>query len=373
SFHAIVWSYFDIEKAKTELSTMVKKQFDNGMIPHMNYWIKSPTIIGKIADWLFKNYPENDRSFITQPAIIAYAVECVYNKSKDIEWLKSIINSLIKYYDWFYNERNVDDDGLVVVIHPWETGLDMLPCWDIFIKKKRFFKIQAGLWLNGLIKKYNKVNWDIKKIIEMDLFVVKDVSFNVIYILGLESMSRLCETLGDEERKEIFKSRSKETLNSIEKKCWNSKHSFYFDLYSRDDKKIEEFTVSGLFPIVVDIEKSHAKRIIEDHILNKEEFWPNYPIPSVSISSEKFNPNDSLLLWRGPTWLNTNWFLAQGLKKFGYKNEALSLYEKTIELVEKSGFWEYYHPFTGNGEGAKELSWSTLVVDLIKKFSKDKK
>ncbi len=368
AFHSIVWTYFDIENAKQELITVVKKQFNNGMIPHMSYWRRSPSFIGRVTDWIFKNYPEKDRSSITQPPVIGEAVEIVYEKSNDAKWLSKMIGPLIKYFNWFYSERNIDDDGLVVVIHPWETGMDMLPCWDQFIGVKKLFQVRSGLWLNRLIKRYNRVNWNIKKIIDMDLFVVKDVSFNVIYILGLQALTRLCEKIGDNENAQIFLTRSQQALKSLEDKSWNSSAKFYFDLYSRSDDQINELTVSGLFPILLYIDKKRAKLIIEKHILNKDEFWTNYPIPSVSVSSPKFSPKSSFLLWRGPTWLNTNWYLIKGLLKQGYKQEGNELIKKSIALINKSGLWEYYNPITGKGLGAKNLGWSTLIVDIIQKY-----
>jgi hypothetical protein len=38
-----------------------------------------------------------------------------------------------------------------------------------------------------------------------------------------------------------------------------------------------------------------------------------------------------------------------------------------LDLVSKSGFPEYYNPFTGEGLGGRSFSWTAaLVIDLIK-------
>ena len=34
-------------------------------------------------------------------------------------------------------------------------------------------------------------------------------------------------------------------------------------------------------------------------------------------------------------------------------------------MVERSGFREYYNPFTAEGFGSRDHSWSTLVVDML--------
>ena len=40
--------------------------------------------------------------------------------------------------------------------------------------------------------------------------------------------------------------------------------------------------------------------------------------------------------------------------------------ESIKELIEKSGFREYYNPNTGKGYGAMDFTWSGLVVDMMK-------
>jgi hypothetical protein len=34
-------------------------------------------------------------------------------------------------------------------------------------------------------------------------------------------------------------------------------------------------------------------------------------------------------------------------------------------MMVSSGIREFYDPFTGEGQGAREFGWSTLVLDLI--------
>jgi len=40
-FHAVILTRFDTEDAKKELRSLVSRQFENGLIPHVIYWEKS--------------------------------------------------------------------------------------------------------------------------------------------------------------------------------------------------------------------------------------------------------------------------------------------------------------------------------------------
>ena len=104
---------------------------------------------------------------------------------------------------------------------------------------------------------------------------------------------------------------------------------------------------------------------MEKWISAPDHFWTPYPLPSVPASDPKFIPgNPGGFIWRGPTWINTNWFLSHALRGHGYPELADTIVEKSIECIEKSGFREYYHPYTAEGLGARDFGWSTLILDF---------
>jgi hypothetical protein len=105
-----------------------------------------------------------------------------------------------------------------------------------------------------------------------------------------------------------------------------------------------------------------------EHLKDRKEYWSEYPIPTVAMTEKSFDPSNQKLLWRGPTWINTNFFIYFGLRKHKETKTADELAMRTIELVQKSGFREFYNPLTGKGGGAKNFGWSTLVslMDVTK-------
>ena len=83
--------------------------------------------------------------------------------------------------------------------------------------------------------------------------------------------------------------------------------------------------------------------------------------PSIKSNHKLF---EEKRYWRGPVWINCNWIIYQGLKKKD-KKFAEIIRKKTINLVEKKKFREYYSCKTGLGMGAKNFSWSAaLYLDL---------
>jgi hypothetical protein len=59
-------------------------------------------------------------------------------------------------------------------------------------------------------------------------------------------------------------------------------------------------------------------------------------------------------------------FLYHAPKKRGFHERAERLRRSLWQLIERSGFREYYNPFTGEGHGAREFTWSGLLIDMLK-------
>ena len=162
-----MWVHFNPQVAQQELVTLVQKQFPSGLIPHMNYW--RPATGFKLA-WGTGSTrgPGRKRTVAAsaQPPLLAQAVAAVHDQSRDGEFLVQMIPPMERYYDWLYAERSeqVSGDGLVAIIHPWESGMDLLPIWDHIHHIRRLFGLRTGRWLSAIVKAYNKVGWDLARI-----------------------------------------------------------------------------------------------------------------------------------------------------------------------------------------------------------------
>ena len=108
-----------------------------------------------------------------------------------------------------------------------------------------------------------------------------------------------------------------------------------------------------------------AKKLAEA-IEDPKQFGARFPVPSVSMAEPSFVPGYlEKLVWRGPTWNNTNWYIARGLRRHGFETLAVRVEDASVDLIEKSGFREYYNPETGEGFGAPDFSWSAVALDSL--------
>lgn len=129
AFHMISWSRLDVNNSILDLRTMLQKQVQkNGRVPEMIFWGKQSWKDKLLNKLLLSNTTITD---ITQMPMLPISLKRIYqatNKNKTI--LQEFLIDIIQYHGWWAYNRQPDHDGLVVIIHPWESGLDASPMYD---------------------------------------------------------------------------------------------------------------------------------------------------------------------------------------------------------------------------------------------------
>lgn len=150
-------------------------------------------------------------------------------------------------------------------------------------------------------------------------------------------------------------------------KCWDDKRGVFWDLSGAREERVAVLTFTSLFPLVLrDLDQDVAIRLVEEHLLDPNEFWLPYPIPSIAATEPAFDPGWlTKTTWRGPTWVNVNWYMYWALRDHGFPEQASELARRTVAMQAHGGIREFYDPRTAEGQGATQFGWSCLVLDLI--------
>ena len=357
--HSLVWLKLgEKDRAFKELLSLYIGKQQKKLFPHMIFWdYKKTNLIWLLFDRL---YPTNKYSELIQPPIIGYPLLQLHDEG--YEFSKQLIKETLEYYQHLPKCRDPEKTGLLTIVHPWESGLDSSPKFDLELNSTRMFRTKQWMRMRYLLKEFSKYDWNQKTMAEKSSFRVKCVLTNTLFAWGLESFIALLRNYNFKDETEELESLLKTTLLGLIDNCWNEKDGLFYDLNmnKNNGSQIKISTISSLMPLMLNIPNDMKNRLIS-HLTNKDEFWTKFPIPTVSLSERSFNPNNQYLLWRGPTWVNTNYFIWLGLNKHKELKLADEISSKTRQLVEISGFREFYNPLTGEGEGAKNFGWSTLI------------
>ena len=360
-FHAIALTHLDKQQAIAELRTLMSAAQPDGFIPHIIFWEME-----KQPDFLAHNIvgmTNPNTSATMQPPIIAYAVERVYEATGDDTFLQEALPILTEYYRWLPANRDPDNDGLIAVIQPEEAGTDCSPKYDEALGLEELTNRGFITALRKVYEAYEPMRGNDRLILSADLFHFEDVLVNSIYVMGLRSLARL---LGEDGEGREFAQQADKTRDALLSKCWDEETGAFFDLSGVAEIPVKVVTISSLMPLILeDLPRPYVERLVNDWLTSPEHFWLPYPVPSVPASDPKFMPgNPRGFIWRGPSWMNTNWFLVHGLRRHGYQELAARIVDRSHECIAKSGIREYYHPYTAEGLGARDFGWSTLILDM---------
>lgn len=399
-FTAIGLRHVNVGRAKREILSLLRAQWHNGMVPHM---IFSPDEQkrrdwGIWNSWLSPDAPDGlSTSGITQPPMLAEAVVRIGEKLPLPErrsWYKQVYPQLVAYHGWLYAERDPHGEGLALLIHPWECGLDntppwmeelnrhQLPSWIRLLKQARLEPLfgllrtdtrfiareerltdTEALALFSIQRRLRRKRYDITDILNHSMFTIEDLAFNCILIRANTHLTAIAKTIRQPlpEQLEASMVRSRDALENL----WDSESGQYYPRDFITHRLLGQPSVATLLPLYAGcISKERAAalvRLLEDD----QQFGPAYPVPSVPLTAGYF---DQRRYWQGPTWTNMNWLIIDGLRRYGYRDHAAALTESTLEMVAKGGMAEYFDPLTGEGLGADDFSWTAaLTIDLLKR------
>jgi glycogen debranching enzyme len=227
---------------------------------------------------------------------------------------------------------------------------------------QRFSNIEAFTLFDAQ-RRLRRKAYDVDKILDHSLFAIEDLTFNSILIRAnkhLKSISAYIDKPLSEELKQSM-ALSEKQLEDL----WDEYSQEYFSRDFITHNLIKVSSIASLMPLYAGcISKERADTLVRK-LENDHLFGPIYPVPSVPISSEWFDANR---YWQGPSWVNMNWLIINGLERYGYHDHAAALRETTLEMVDRGGFYEYFNPITGKPLGINNFSWTAaLTLDLLEK------
>jgi glycogen debranching enzyme len=95
-----------------------------------------------------------------------------------------------------------------------------------------------------------------------------------------------------------------------------------------------------------------AKIAIEEHLLNPNEFWSEWVLPSIARDDSAFKDQN---YWRGRIWGPMNYLVYPGLRNYDVPQVRRQLAQKSLKLIqqewhEKGHLHENYSAITGEGD-----------------------
>ncbi len=223
-------------------------------------------------------------------------------------------------------------------------------------------------------------------------FSSANLLLNCFFYKDLLAAAEIAESLGRGADSERLLCEAAVTRAALQRECWDDIDAFYYtvDVHCVDRRHVQYPTLkkgmdmswrtiplktkmfTGFLPLWCGIATSEqARLLVERHLRNEQEFAAPKGIRTMAMTERMYdattdsaNPSN----WLGPVWVVANYMVYEGLRGYGFDNDANDLARKTRDLLtddlEKTGtLHENYHPENGAPNfNADFLSWNVLAA-----------
>jgi len=367
AFAAFGFSTFDLGRAWVELETLFTGQWDNGMVPHIIFHEASDGYFPGPDVWATGQTPPT--SGISQPPVAATFTRAIFERDPEFgrNHLKELFPKLLAWHRWFIECRN--ENGVIVVSHPWESGRDNAPDWDEAMAnidtsnvgeytRNDTGHVDPHMRPNQLdYDRYMAIvyagrdcGWDEIEITRNGPFRVADPGMTFILLRANRDLLAIAQELGED----IAEIQSWiQLIETGVQQLWNPEIRAYDSLDIRTGNFAGSTSSMSFLCWYAGINDTTALAEF-DRIADAA----NFALPSHDPESDRFEP---FRYWRGPTWGIVNTLIGMGLAEMGHTKQADKLREDTAKLIEQSGFAEYFNPIDGSPAGGMNFTWTAAI------------
>lgn len=333
--HAVGLSYYNTELAKKQMKLMFEFQLEDGFI----------------VDCVFRDTTIEKHNYRdTKPPLSVWAVAKIYEKDKDLEFVKEIYPKLKLYHEWWYKKRDHDQDGLCeygstdgsLIAAKWESGMD------------------------------NAIRFDNSKILKNDegAYSIDQESVDLNAYLFAEKLylAQLATLLQKDKDAQKFTNEATILKTKIQSQFYDTNDGWFYDTTLDGKTFIKGEGSEGWTALWANAATQEQAEAVKQKMMNPKKFYTKVPFQTMSADHEKFNPLKGY--WRGPNWLDQAYFGVKSLRNYGFNEDADNATIQILKgaegvLSKGKSIRENYHPLTGEGLNAQNFSWSAAHIIML--------
>ena len=295
-----------------------------------------------------------DRS---EPPVGAISVLGLYRKFHDRWLLEETFTPLLVWNRWWHENRsagmylewgsdannqpeNVDDSsrgtrqGAI-----FESGLDNSPMYDAGVFDEKTHRLE-----------------------------IADVGLMSLYVADCEALAEIAAVLSKPLEEKELRERAEHYRASLVS-LWDEKTGMFLNKDLHTGQLSPRTSPTNFYPLLARAATpQQARRMIQEHLLNPQEFWGEWVIPSTPRNDPAFKGQN---YWRGRIWGPMNYLVYLGLRNYDQAQVREELGRKSLELFK--GEWdtkhhvhENYNAMTGAGDDVTSSDpfyhWGALLA-----------
>jgi glycogen debranching enzyme len=299
-----------------------------------------------------------DRS---QPPVGSLIAMEIYKRYPERWFLAELYDELLRWNRWWPTAR--DRAGLL----SW--GSDDVPQ----LVDGTVHNFQAALFESGLDNSpmYDGVPFNPKT----NLLEISDVGLNGLYVADCRALEEMARILGHEDDKRELHARGDKYAAALAT-LWDDKSGMYLNRRTDTGEFSSRLSPTNFYPLIAKVPtQEQARRMIQEHYFNPQEFHGEWVIPSIARNVPGYADQE---YWRGRIWGPMNFLVYLGMRNYDLKEAREDLAQRSARLLMKSwqsdrAIYENYNANTGAGNDVRSSDgyyhWGALlgVIELLER------
>ena len=332
------------ELAKTTLLSFIELQREDG---HLPFAIFDPARMGG-----------GTSGYSQIQECVSFGALCfeTYEITEDVEFLKVAYESCKNWISWMENNRMTRGGGLVEMFVGYDTGHDHSARLD-------------GLSCIGNYRPDNGAPQDASVLPpDDDVAPVFAVDMNCNFYGNLKAVAKMARLLGSGEE-EIYEKKAAIVKQRLIEECYDEKDAFFYDVDKHGNKR--KYLSSTIFHLFLEgvlsweEDREMIERIYGEHIKNPEEFWTEYPFPSMAVSDPAVKKDAKGNCWGYFSQALIALRCTRWMDRYGWSEDFDHLCERWVEAwtrcYDRFKFGQELDPYTGNPSSCSEWYSSCML------------
>ena len=336
-FLAYMSSLYDRDLAFANVIEHLRGATDEGFIPNDNRGNGSKS-------W--------DRS---QPPVGSIMVREIYKKYPERWFLEATFDDLLEWNRWWVTRRF--NEGLLSYgSHEADNPFD-----EPATQSKRTAGYESGMDDSPM---YEGVPFSKEK----NTLELQDVGLTSLVIADSLALAEMGDVIGRESEAQELRDRAGSLAANMER-LWDEPIGLYLNRRTDTGKLSHRLSPTLFYPLLAGVPNpERADRMVTGHLLNPEEFWGEWVVPSIARNDAAF-PKQRY--WKGAIWPPLNFLTYLSLRRAGFLQPASELAARSLELLlrewQRQGYVsENYSSITGTGDDERLSSdrfhsWGALM------------
>ena len=285
----------------------------------------------------------------SQAPLLAWGMERVFKRNGDLELVRTGLDAIESFHEWYWRERDLTGVGLIGVgaysgvtqearfeTYDHEVDLDTL---QMMPHPGRKPGPDNGPWYGDIA-----------------------IPANTAYLLLSEqSLSRLAILCGNTAMAARRLARYNHGAKAMRQHMWDNDAGCFLAVRFTTGDKIRTPTVGSFMPLMAQVpSRSQAKSMAK--MLASRAWNTPLPIPTVAHSDPDFSSNT---FWRGDVWPAPDFQVATGLAAYGLTSETARIADALVADEVKAGISERYDSLSGAPLGVSGLGMSATSLTMM--------